>query len=116
VALRDRLPPPGATPPAAGSASGSRARRLRLRLIVHRAGLGGLRARLVGRDTGRVRRARFRLRGTALCRTDRRAPFTVRIPATERPRHGARRLRATIVMRDGRTAVRTLRITRAPRR
>jgi len=111
VALRDRVPPPGATPPGE-----ERRARPQLRLIVHRAGRRGLRVRLVGRDTGRVRRVVYRLRGTSLRRTDRRAPFTVRIPASRRPRQGARRLRARIVLRDGRSAIRTVRITRAPHR
>jgi hypothetical protein len=113
VALRDRVPPPGATP--AGGARAGRRGRPQLRLIIHRAGRRGLRVRLVGRDTGRVRRVVYRLRGTRLRRTDRRAPFTVRIPAARRPHHGVRRLRARIVLRDGRIAVRTARITRAPR-
>jgi hypothetical protein len=54
------------------------------------------------------------VRGTSLHKTDRRAPFTIRIPAHRRPAHGSRRLRARILMRDGRRAVRSVRIRRAP--
>jgi hypothetical protein len=114
VALRDRVPPPGAAP--AGGTNPRQARRVQLRLIVHRAGRRGLRVRVVGRDAGRVRRVRFSLSSTRLRHTDRRAPFTVRITAARRP-HGShvRRLRARILLRGGRTVVRTRRITRAPR-
>jgi hypothetical protein len=115
VALRDRVPPPGATPAAGGAPPRRTGRRPQLRLILHRAGRRGLRARLVGRDTGLVRRVRFRLAGTRLRHTDRRPPFTVSLPASRRPRRGIRRLRAQCLLRGGRVVVRTARITRAPR-
>jgi hypothetical protein len=105
VELRDRVPPKGA--PAASS-------KLQLRLTIHRTARGGLKIRLIGRDAGRVRKVWFRLRGTSLHRTDRRRPFTIRIPAGRRPAHGSRRLRARILMRDGRRAVQAVRIHHRP--
>jgi hypothetical protein len=113
VSLRDRVPPPGAAP-ASGTKGGKR-RKVRLRLLIHRAGHRGLRVRLIGRDVGRVRRVRFHLTHTRLTRTDRHRPFTVRIAARRRPHHGTRRLRARILLRGGRTVLRTARIGRAPR-
>jgi hypothetical protein len=71
--------------------------------------------RLIGRDAGRVRRVRFHLNHTRVTHVDRRRPFTVRIPARARPRHGTRRLRARIVIPGARTVVRTKGIGRAPR-
>jgi hypothetical protein len=108
VALRDRVPPPGAQ--GATGPTGGRKGLRRLRLHVRRLGPRRLRVRVMGGGTRLVRRVDF-VRGKKRLARDRRRPFrrVVRV--------GPRRIRlkARIVLLDGRRVVRTKRV-RAARR
>jgi hypothetical protein len=103
IALRDRVPPPGAKAPGGGKQP---ARRLRLR--VRRLGPRRARVRVMGGGTRLVRRVDFYRGGKRVAR-DRRRPFARVV------RVGRRRvkLRARIRLLDGRTVVRTRRLGRA---
>jgi hypothetical protein len=107
IALRDRVPPPGARAPA-GSTGGRRGvRRLRLRVRRLR---GGRRARLrvLGGGTRLVRRVDF-YRGRKRVARDRRRPFR----RVVRLGRGRVTMRARIVLVDGRRVIRTRRVGRA---
>jgi hypothetical protein len=105
IALRDRVPPPGAQSPA-GSSGGRKGLR-RLRLHVRRL-RGGCRARLrvLGGGTRLVRRVDF-YRGRKRVARDRRRPFR----RVVRVGRGPVRMRARIVLVDGRRVVRRKRLT-----
>jgi hypothetical protein len=108
VALRDRVPPPGAEA-VSGPTGGPRGLR-RLRLHARRLGPRRVRVRVMGGGTRLVRRVDFVRGGRRLAR-DQRRPFkrVVRVG----PRRV--RLRARIVLLDGRLVVRS-RTVRAARR
>jgi hypothetical protein len=106
IALRDRVPPPGAKAPAGGS--GGRKGLRRLRLHVRRLGRGRrARVRVLGGGTRLVRRVDF-YRGRKRVARDRRRPFrkVVRVGP------GRVRMRARIVLKDGRRVTRTRRVAR----
>ena len=106
VALRDRMPPPGAVAPRGGA--GGRKGLRRLRLHVRRLGRKRVRVRVLGGGTRLVKRVDF-LRGRKRLARDRRRPFrrVVRVG----PRRA--RLKARILLLDGRRVVRTRTVRRA---
>jgi hypothetical protein len=105
IALRDRVPPPGAQSPA-GSTDGRKGLR-RLRLHVRRLRGGRrARARVLGGGTRLVRRVDFVRGGKRLAR-DRRRPFRKVV----RVGRGRARLRARMLLLDGRRVVRRKRLT-----
>jgi hypothetical protein len=107
IALRDRVPPPGAGPGASGPTGGRRGLR-RLRLHVRRLSRRRARVRVMGGGTRLVRRVDFRVRGRRVAR-DRRRPFRRVI------RVGPRRVRvrARILLLDGRRVTRSRRVRAA---
>jgi hypothetical protein len=109
VALRDRVPPPGAT--AVTGPTGGRKGLRRLRLHVRRLGRKRVRVRVMGGGTRLVRRVDF-VRGKQRLARDRRRPF-VRVV-----RVGPRRVRlkARVLLKDGRRVVRSKRVRAARRR
>ena len=103
IALRDRVPPPGAMAPAGSNHRGLR----RLRLHVRRLGRGRrARVRVMGGGTRLVRRVDF-YRGRKRMARDRRRPFRRAV----RVGRGRVRMQARIVLLDGRVVVRRKRLT-----
>jgi hypothetical protein len=114
IGLRDGSPPPGA---AGGPPAGAPARRRHgsLRLRVRRLKAGRVRARVVGRGVGQVRRVTFRARGRTV-RVDRRRPFRATIARKRLKRKGRTKVVARIVRKDGTRAKRVKRVKRVRRR
>ena len=86
IGLRDATPPPGA-PGAPGATPGARRAPGSLRLKVRRLEGGRLRARVVGKGVGQVRRVTFRVRGKTV-RVDRKRPFKATLARKRLRRHG----------------------------
>jgi hypothetical protein len=107
IALRDRVPPPGARAPAGGSGGRKGLRRLRLHARRLRGGRR-VRLRVMGGGTRLVKRVDF-YRGRKRVARDRRWPFR----RVVRVGRGRVRMRARILLLDGRRVVRTRRVRRA---
>ena len=114
IGLRDATPPPGAAGGApAGSPAGTRRPHGSLRLKVRRLKGGRVRARVVGKGVGQVRRVTFTVRGRR-ARVDRKRPFRVTVARKRLRRHGRTRIAARIVRKDG-TRAKRVRHVRARR-